>query len=192
MNASVASINEELRSLRDYTLTALFWFMPQVSTSQEELDQAQSTWRTPQGADISSEQKLVIKVSGAVPSWLSDTTDVLNTILALKENWDSYGAQRIQPEAASAAMQVLLAVMKKNTPTPAIVPTPSGNIQLEWHQSGIDLEIEIDPDGQCYVSYEDGTGQTEPWEGALAHHPIYAPESLTHFIDELTRRTNTE
>ena len=32
--------------------------------------------------------------------------------------------------------------MDESTPAPQLVPTPSGGIQAEWHENGIDLEIE--------------------------------------------------
>ncbi len=188
MNANVAFLNHESQFSRDSTLTAPFWFAPQDSTSREELDMVQNAWRTQQGTKASTEAKLVIKVSGNLPPWLSGSINTLNTILALKQNWDSYGAYPIHPKTAVTTIQILMAVMKDRTPSPAIVPTPSGSIQLEWHRSGIDLEVEITPNGHCSVSYKDETGQSEPWDGNLTHHPAYSPQLLSGFIEQLTQR----
>ncbi len=54
--------------------------------------------------------------------------------------------------------------MRKNTIAPTVVPTVHGGIQLEWHTRGIDLEIEVSPEGRCDVyCQEDNT----EWEDDL-------------------------
>lgn len=191
MNATVAYL-EETQYLRDSTLSAPLWFAPQASTSQDELDQSRHTWRTQQETSVSAEPKLLIKIAGPTPSWLPATVNNLNLLLSLKENWDSYGAHRITPETTIAAIKVLLSVMQEGTPLPAIVPTPSGNIQLEWHRSGIDLEVEVNASGNHSISYEDETGQTEPWEDEYALHSANIPQPLSNFIDQITQRSNME
>ena len=49
---------------------------------------------------------------------------------------------------------------------PAIVPTSAGGAQVEWHDAGIDLEIECYPDGRIEVAIDDIQNGLE-WEGAL-------------------------
>jgi hypothetical protein len=191
MNANVALL-DETQYLRESTLSAPLWFAPQASTPQEELDELQHTWRTQQGTKVSAEPKLLIKVAGAPPSWLSETVNSLNLLLALKENWDSYGAHRINSKTAITAIQILLPIMQEGTPPPSIVPTPSGNIQLEWHRSGIDLEVEVNASGKYSISYEDATEQIEPWEDELARHSAYSLQPLSNFIDQITQRENIE
>lgn len=191
MNANVAFF-EETQYLRDSTLSAPLWFAPQASTSQDELDKLHHPWRTQQEAKVSSGPKLLIKVSGTTPSWLPDSVHDLNYILTLKENWDSYGAHKVQPKTAVTAIQIMLAVMKGKTPVPSIVPTPTGSIQLEWHKYGIDLEVEIAASGNYSISFEDETGQAESWEDEHAHHPDHIHQHFASFIDLLTERTITE
>jgi hypothetical protein len=73
----------------------------------------------------------------------------------LEENWDSYGARRIDPHCIEAAANLLRAVMNAATPMPSVVPTNRGGIQLEWHRGGIDLEIEIESPTRMNVFFED-------------------------------------
>lgn len=77
------------------------------------------------------------------PAWLPDVVEKINSLLALPENWDSYGAERIKLDAALNTVKLLLSAMEEYTPLPAIVPVSSGNLQVEWHVFDRDLEIEI-------------------------------------------------
>jgi hypothetical protein len=70
--------------------------------------------------------------------------DQINGLLALPPNWDSYGAPRIDPHIGVAAAGLLSRTMKDDTPLPAIVPLSTGGLQIEWHEAGIDLEVEIE------------------------------------------------
>lgn len=64
----------------------------------------------------------------------------LDTIAALPQNWDSYGARPVDPRA--------IALARIMTIRPAsIVPTSGGGIQLEWHEDGLHAEVVIHPDG---------------------------------------------
>lgn len=60
-------------------------------------------------------------------------------------SWDSYGAR--SHKSAVNAVRVFCQIMYDETPAPQVVPTNSGNIQLEWHMYGIDLEIEVSGEG---------------------------------------------
>lgn len=97
------------------------------------------------------------------PAWLPPTARALEDILQLPENWNSYGARRIDPEVAAAALTLLNQTMARATPPPIVTPTNRGGIVLEWHTRGIDLEIELVSTSRFHVFYEDDhTGQQ--WE----------------------------
>ena len=191
MNTTEAYCEEE-QYLHDSTLSTPQWFTAQSRTFQNELDQSHHIWRTQQKMEVSAEPKFLIKIDGIPPSWLSDAVKALNSLLALADNWDSYDARRIRPETAFAAIQVLHSVMKEKTPLPSIVPTPSGGIQLEWHRFGIDLEVDITPSGNYSISYEDETGETEPYEDGLSHRSAHNSQPLFNFINQITQRANME
>ncbi|MBX3465153.1 MAG: hypothetical protein ACK53T_02715 [Planctomycetota bacterium] len=69
----------------------------------------------------------------------------LNALLCLPQNWNTYGSMPIAAATIRRAFQFMVHALPLQAPAPAIVPTPSGGIQLEWHQDGLDLEIELLP-----------------------------------------------
>lgn len=128
-----------------------------------------------------------IEVGDASPTWMEEAAQSLTTILNLEENWDSYGARRVTLDGAIAALTVLFNVMGDRTPMPAIIPTPSGNVQLEWHQFGIDLEVEITPSGRFSIFYED---EIESYEDESPSRSIRYPEVLLDYVNRITQRTD--
>jgi len=104
-----------------------------------------------------------------VPQWFTDAASSVTNLLRLPFGWDSYSAKPIDPRSAKAALDFLASLIGKQVQAPQIVPTVSGGIQLEWHQNGIDLEIEISASGSEKVYFEDRQAQTD-WEeeGPLA------------------------
>jgi hypothetical protein len=88
------------------------------------------------------------------PLWLSPTIDKMSELLMLSENWDSYGARPIDPKCALAALRLLGRVMRNHSPPPSVLPTNRGSVQLEWHKSGVDLEVNVVSSTQFHVSCE--------------------------------------
>lgn len=106
---------------------------------------------------------MVIYHSWPEPGWLSPTTQAIERLTRLPEDWDSYGARRIEASAVKAALDVLGCTMLGSSPAPTVVPTVTGGIQLEWHMGGIDLEVEATPDGSILM-FCDGTSCPTPQE----------------------------
>ena len=125
-------------------------------------------------------------------SWIRRAVESLESLLALEEDWDSYGARKINQHAARAALILLENVMDDQAPSPSIVPTPAGNIQLEWHESEIDLEVEITPNSTFLISFEDGSGQVEPCENDSPVNLVNDPKQLSSYLNEIARRTIEE
>ena len=73
----------------------------------------------------------------------------------LEENWNSYGGRPVDPQCAVKTIIFLLSMLDADTPMPIIVPTNRGGIQLEWHRSGVDLEIEIESISRLHVFFAD-------------------------------------
>lgn len=88
-------------------------------------------------------------------------------LLDLSDNWDSYGAVAIRPEYAASALRLLQSIMDSETAAPSVVPTNLGGIQIEWHASGIDLEIEVESTSRISVWYEDNRIGVS-WEDELS------------------------
>jgi hypothetical protein len=98
------------------------------------------------------------------PAWLSPSVDKLSQLLTLAPNWDSYGAQALDPQHALAALCLLGRVMHNDSPPPSVVPTSRGSVQLEWHTNGVDLEISVLAPNEFHVQYESAE---ESWERNL-------------------------
>lgn len=105
-----------------------------------------------------------IRVRGERLEWLSPTIERLNQLLALPENWDLDGAPRVDPRAAIAALELLGAAARPDTPVPSIVPTDEGGVQLEWHMREIDLEVEVTPTGRVHGFFVDRDDDDGGWE----------------------------
>jgi len=70
--------------------------------------------------------------------------DNLDSLRKLPHGWNSYNAAPIT-EAAITSAERLIDMLR--TSLPAIVPRSCGGIQIEWHEQGMNVEIEIDADG---------------------------------------------
>ncbi len=68
----------------------------------------------------------------------------------LKPDWDSYGSRRISEDALAIASEIHTALTGKWQ----IVPVATGGVQIELHAQGIDIEIEINPDGTVEIFAE--------------------------------------
>jgi hypothetical protein len=88
-------------------------------------------------------------------------------LLALPDNWDSYGARPVEMSLLEVALGLVAILWNDNTPPPALVPMQSGGVQLEWHTNGIDLEIGVESISRVYVFCEDQE-RGERWEEELA------------------------
>lgn len=82
-----------------------------------------------------------------LPAWLDPLMRGLADLLTLPVNWDTYGAPPIEWIVAKQAFQLMSDILDVEDPAPWVVPMSNGGIQLEWHENGSDLEIEIEPEG---------------------------------------------
>ncbi|NIA71054.1 hypothetical protein HBA54_20860 [Pelagibius litoralis] len=68
----------------------------------------------------------------------------LQELAGLPVGWDGYDGQPLQSDIANFAFKLLSETLDPDCPPPQIVPLGYGGLQLEWHERGIDLEIEIE------------------------------------------------
>jgi hypothetical protein len=117
------------------------------------------------------------------PAWVQHTLDALDALLRLPANWNSYGANPVDPRLAVAAFTLLRDAAGSREPAaPQLVPTTAGGVQLEWHIGGIDLEVEPRPAGRYYLFFEDGPHDRRQ-EGEFGSTLVPFAEAL----DELAR-----
>lgn len=127
--------------------------------------------------------KLEVRAHGKPPDWLAATARAFDVVLALPPRWNSYAARPVNVAAVEGAFVVLTRIMTETTPPPVIVPTVSGGVQLEWHESGVELEIAVYPDRRVEVLFED-LAEGLMWEGTF-------PEAQT-IIAGAIRRISAE
>ena len=131
------------------------------------------TYRRRQG------EELVISVEGDAPPWAAPTLQRMGELLELAPDWDTYGAYPISPNHINTALDLLVAVMRDDTPAPTVVPTNRGGVQLEWHTRGIDLEVETLAPHRFLVAFEEAAANQErEWE---------LTTNLTPLVDCLAR-----
>jgi hypothetical protein len=76
-------------------------------------------------------------------TWAESVRERLNHICALPIGWDGYRGLPTQFLTAEFALQLLRHVCKPHTVAPAIVPLPSGGLQLEWHTKNAAIELTV-------------------------------------------------
>lgn len=104
------------------------------------------------------QRKPVLRSVKTVGDWRATVEERLRQLLQLPIGWDGYQSQPISPPTAQFVTDVLRSVMVSQTPAPAIVPVSGGGLQVEWHRSGLDIELYVAKPHQTelYVSFSDG------------------------------------
>ena len=100
--------------------------------------------------------------------WMPDIIGELLALLDLQPNWNSYDAPVVSPSSLGYGLALLAGTTQPGSIKPAVVPSPSGGFQFEWHENGVDLEVEVLPSGQFSAYFEDREKQdTSEVEGDL-------------------------
>lgn len=90
-------------------------------------------------------------------TWLRDVAPRMDQLSALAPGWDSHRARPLDRQVLRDVWMVLERLAEMVPIAPAVVPTVSGGVALEWHRGDIDLEIEFN--GRTILaSYEDAAG----------------------------------
>ena len=152
----------------------------------DEWPTSATTTRPPAGMDYSSVASSVFGANTA-PHWLTSAHSRIARLMNLQANWNTYGARPIQFHVATAAFDLLCQIADSKTPSPAIVPTSDGKLQIEWHQGGFDLEVRVDSRSSFSFSFEDAYSDAAPIED----EPLkYDFTPLRKAVDKLSQRLN--
>lgn len=119
----------------------------------------QHTYRSSQWSDV-------IFVS-QLSQWQVQGIKKLVEIMALPQNWDSYGSPPPSQGAVSIAIELLMGIDLDYFLSPRVVPVAGGGVQLEWSLGTREVELEVLDDGSVeYLRIEDGQpfdeGQISP------------------------------
>ena len=90
-------------------------------------------------------------------------------LLQLPRGWNSHSAEPVSEEAFVRTVEFLSEYMVAGVAGPAVVPTVRGGLQLEWHRQGVDIEVEVGPEGSVSWCAEDRETGVE-FEANLAGH----------------------
>jgi hypothetical protein len=96
-----------------------------------------------------------------LPPWFDPLMQGFVDLLTLPSNWNSYGADTIDPKVVFDAMTFINRLLGPSTPAPRVVPLSSGGLQLEWHRQGVDLELIFDRDEQPFFTYRNRANEEE-------------------------------
>lgn len=96
-------------------------------------------------------------VFGATRSddWLIHVKRSLEELIALPAGWDGHGGRPVDLDIAAFTLQLLAETMANGAPPPQLIPLSYGGLQLEWHEVGIDLEMEVEAPNHTYLDYAD-------------------------------------
>ncbi len=115
--------------------------------------------------------------------WRRKLAETLDRLQLLQSNWNSYAAKPVDPAVLSAAEDLLRRLSFLDLLMPTIVPTAEGGVQIEWHDRGVDLEIELLSPEKYRLSFDDlASGQEEDVEGQLSESAGIEP-----FLTKLKR-----
>ena len=95
------------------------------------------------------------------------------TLLRLRDGWNSHSAKPVSMEAVRDAITFLIDAASEipNIAAPTVVPTVRAGMQLEWHQQGIDIEVEFGSGGPASWYAEDRT------TGEISEAPVAGQEN---------------
>ncbi|MBX9569845.1 MAG: hypothetical protein K2X77_13185 [Candidatus Obscuribacterales bacterium] len=133
-----------------------------------------------------TKRSLRLELTGAACKPVNSLVDRLDSLIQLPPNWDSHGARAVAFNAAMNTIRLFCEVMFVSTPQPQVVPTNKGNLQLEWHQCGIDLEIEVSNTGEVHAFFEDLTSGADPDEWTESFN--FAAHKIRSYLQILTER----
>jgi len=86
---------------------------------------------------------------------LLELKKMMDELRGLPVGWDGHGGKPLDGAVADFTLHLLIKAMPSGTPLPQLVPLSHGGVQLEWHDDGIDLEIEIEAPNRTFFEFED-------------------------------------
>ena len=116
-------------------------------------------------AEAAHEKRAKIRLAKGVPAadadWFPGTLRKFVQLLDLPPDWDGYGARPVDPAVVKGALRLLLELVPTAASVPNVVPSPSGGVQVEWHERGADIELEFKVDATASFFMETDNGEVE-------------------------------
>ena len=113
--------------------------------------------------------------------WAIPTIQAIANLPSSTGNW-TLGGSPTNILAIDSILKLLVLLLEDDTPPPAVIPTWSGGLQVEWHRNDVDFEIEADPYGVLEYFF---SGPSEEREGK-------ALDDITHLSGYVRAVTASE
>jgi hypothetical protein len=75
--------------------------------------------------------------------WRDAVIKRLEELIRLERGWDGYDGVPVSLENVTFALRMLEAICAPDAPAPQLVPGSSGDLQIEWHVVGGDIELHV-------------------------------------------------
>lgn len=103
-----------------------------------------------------------VRVSVPNSNWIKYLKSRLDEISSLPRGWDGYIGRPVTFTNALFAANLINRLNQEDISPPQLVPGGDGTIQVEWHEGGYDIELDI---AEPYVVYATrvnvGTGEVD-------------------------------
>jgi hypothetical protein len=109
--------------------------------------------------------------STELPNWFVPAVQQIARLVSLPFDWDREGSPCVQTQSIESAINTLYSVMSPYSAPPQWTPTRGGGVQLDWHENGVDLEVEFpSAGGEAYAVFSDRLGVEADWDGSVSLH----------------------
>jgi hypothetical protein len=76
-------------------------------------------------------------------SWQQALLPRLEELVGLPNGWDGYRGRPISFACARFTADILVRLCREDLAPPALVPGSDGSVQIEWHENGYDVELDV-------------------------------------------------
>lgn len=76
-------------------------------------------------------------------AWKDHLNSKFTELLALEPGWDGYQGEKLNLTILDFTLSLLEDLYCDGLSAPSVIPGSDGTIQLEWHQNGYDVEIDV-------------------------------------------------
>jgi hypothetical protein len=84
-----------------------------------------------------------VRINHPTSQWVEKLRERFNEITSLPRGWDGYSALPVSFSCAQFAVNLIERLYDPDVPRPSLVPGSDGTVQIEWHRSQFDVEIEV-------------------------------------------------
>jgi hypothetical protein len=104
---------------------------------------------------------------------LEAAREKLSRLMRLASGWDGHRGEPTTLIAAMVTNGLLTKLVQDDGPTPQLLPSPDGGVQVEWLVSGFSVHVDVDPAGEVLAAADEPTGS----EIFSDEFPYWAPNA---------------